>query len=477
MLDSVDMWVQLHDLPFGYTSGAVLEQIGNFIGTFIKFDERQISGVWKAFYRIRVSISVAKPLKRRMKLIKRDNTWCWVNFKYERLHMFCFYCGLLGHSDKFCLAARESELNIDQYPYGSWLRAGVRRGPRAVGERWLVQDRGRPEELEESSQTVDVNAHGKAKVGEGPPAAMSTLSWNCRGLGNPRTVREIVDMVSTKKPNFVFLMETKVGREHAERVRVKLGFEGLFYVDRVGLSGGLAFFWRRNNTARLHSFSRNHIDIGVNLPGLPPWRLTCFYGYPERVRHVASWNLLRDLSSSSSLPWVVIGDFNDLLFQHEKRGPSPHPDCLLQGFGDALENCGLEQVPFVGYPYTWERGKGTDAWVEEKLDRAVANESWTCVFETTKVYNCLVRSSDHSALFLDIFDRESLTFSGQRRFRFEMAWLLDEGCRGVVEESWREGRGLGLMSCLHMCGNKLMKWGGSTCIITHGSKRTISTFS
>ena len=62
---------------------------------------------------------------------------------------------------------------------------------------------------------------------------MSTLSWNCRGLGNPRTVQELVDLVSTKKPKMVFLMETKVGRQQMERIKNLLKFEGSFVVDSV----------------------------------------------------------------------------------------------------------------------------------------------------------------------------------------------------------------------------------------------------
>jgi len=121
---------------------------------------------------------------------------------------------------------------------------------------------------------------------------MSVISWNCRGLGNPRTVREAVDLVSCKKPDFLFLMETKVARTHAERLRVKLGFEGLFYVNSVGLSGGLALFWRRNCTARLISFSKNHIDVEVTVVDSACWRMTCYYGYPERGRRSESWDLL-----------------------------------------------------------------------------------------------------------------------------------------------------------------------------------------
>ncbi|XP_031127478.1 uncharacterized protein LOC116029568 [Ipomoea triloba] len=134
VLDSIDMWVQLHGFPIGYTSSVIQEQIGNYLGAFVKSDERFAGAPWLDFYRIRVSLSVARPLKRRMKLLKRDKSWCWVTFRYERLHCFCFFCGMMGHTHRFCLKARESLFPIDQYPYGADLRAGQRRGPRAVGD-------------------------------------------------------------------------------------------------------------------------------------------------------------------------------------------------------------------------------------------------------------------------------------------------------------------------------------------------------
>ncbi|XP_031111763.1 uncharacterized protein LOC116015730 [Ipomoea triloba] len=137
-LDSVDMWVQIHDLPMGYTSDVILEQIGNFLGAFVKGDDRFAGAPWLNFYRTRVFMLVSKPLKRRMKLLKRDRTWSWVSFKYERLHSFCFYCGMMGHSYKFCLKAREATIPVDQFPFSAALRAGGSRGPKMVGDSWLV---------------------------------------------------------------------------------------------------------------------------------------------------------------------------------------------------------------------------------------------------------------------------------------------------------------------------------------------------
>ncbi|XP_031107282.1 uncharacterized protein LOC116011973 [Ipomoea triloba] len=289
---------------------------------------------------------------------------------------------------------------------------------------------------------------------------MSTLSWNCRGLGDPRTVRELVDLVSSKKPDFVFLMETKVGRIHAERLRIKLRYDGLFYVDNAGLSDGLALLWRRNNTARLLSFSRNHVDVEVSLSSVGIWRMTCFYGCPERGRRVESWNLPRTLAHQSPLPWVVLGDFNDLLFQHEKRGGNPHPDNLLRGFGEAIADCGLAQLPMRGYQFTWERGKGTENWMEERLDKVLAVPDWCDVLPYATVTNILTRTSDHSALYLGVRKVRVRPSGSCGSFKFEMAWLHEEGCRRQVEDAWEEGKQRGLLSCLEHCGDRLLRWGG-----------------
>ena len=37
---------------------------------------------------------------------------------------------------------------------------------------------------------------------------MSCLAWNCRGLGNLRTGRELGEIIWTKDPSVMFLAET-----------------------------------------------------------------------------------------------------------------------------------------------------------------------------------------------------------------------------------------------------------------------------
>jgi hypothetical protein len=62
------------------------------------------------------------------------------------------------------------------------------------------------------------------------PTAMMMLCWNCRGLGNPCAVRALHHLVKEKRPNLVFLMETKLCQNKMEIIRSKLGSAGLLWL-------------------------------------------------------------------------------------------------------------------------------------------------------------------------------------------------------------------------------------------------------
>lgn len=72
---------------------------------------------------------------------------------------------------------------------------------------------------------------------------MRLISWNCRGLGNLRSVRDLNYLVEVHKPSILFLMETKIQKYQMEMIRSRLGFKNLFSVEGVGKSGGLVVLW------------------------------------------------------------------------------------------------------------------------------------------------------------------------------------------------------------------------------------------
>ena len=83
-----------------------------------------------------------------------------------------------------------------------------------------------------------------------------------------------------------------------------------------------------------------------------------------------------------------------------------------------MEQCGLYDLGMKGYSFTWEKSRGTDNWVKERLDRALVTQLWLSCFDNTCVFNLETPSLDHSVIFLD-FSVDRMVM--RRKFRFENA--------------------------------------------------------
>ncbi|CAB4278314.1 unnamed protein product [Prunus armeniaca] len=83
------------------------------------------------------------------------------------------------------------------------------------------------------------------------------------------------------------------------------------------------------------------------------FRFTGFYGNPEMRLCRHSWDLLRRIAGSVQGPWIVGGDFNEILEAHEYFGRHFRPMSQMRAFREALEECGLTTIRFQGYKFTW----------------------------------------------------------------------------------------------------------------------------
>ncbi|CAB4320655.1 unnamed protein product [Prunus armeniaca] len=158
---------------------------------------------------------------------------------------------------------------------------------------------------------------------------MTILCWNVRGLGNPRTFRALRFLLRDKKPRIIFLSETKTTVRQMKCVTA-VGYDGVFQC------------WERRQGG------------GFNGVDMETFRFTGFYGNPEMRLRRHSWDLLRRIAGSVQGPWIVGGDFNEILEAHEYFGRRFRPMSQMRAFREALDECGLTTIRFQGYKFTWE---------------------------------------------------------------------------------------------------------------------------
>jgi hypothetical protein len=287
---------------------------------------------------------------------------------------------------------------------------------------------------------------------------MNCLAWNCRGLGNPRTVQEIARLVHAQDPSVVFLIETWQDDGPLERLRCQLQFENKFVACSRNKGGGLCLFWKAAVKLRVQSFSASHIDAIVNENQPDAWRLTGFYGAPKTHLREESWTLLRRLSSHFSLPWCCLGDFNELIRAEEKQGRIHRSENQMQRFRDAIDDCGFLDLGYQGPSFTWTNNRvGDMTW--ERLDRALATPEWLMLFPTTKVHHLEGRWSDHKPILVST---EPMRTPTRKLFRFEEMWTSDAGCEKTIAASWKSMKsGVPMYQVwdkIHACRKGLRRW-------------------
>lgn len=86
------------------------------------------------------------------------------------------------------------------------------------------------------------------------------------------------------------------------------------------------------------------------------------------------------------------------MFGTDKRGLHPHPQNLLDGFRNAVEDSALLELDLFGENFTWEKSRGKPYRVRERLDRAFDNATWWSKFPLRKLFVTHTVYSDHDPI-------------------------------------------------------------------------------
>ncbi|XP_014751193.1 uncharacterized protein LOC106865542 [Brachypodium distachyon] len=167
----------------------------------------------------------------------------------------------------------------------------------------------------------------------------------------------------------------------------------------------------------------------------PMWRLTCVYGELRTENRQRMWNTIVDLKNRSNLPWLVVGHFNEVLWQHEHMSETKRPEPQIRVFRDTLESCGLVDLGFTGVPFTFNNNQSGRKNVRVRLDKAVAIDSWRDLFAETEIKHLTTPCSDHSPIGLTLIKETSQPTVRKVR-HYEIVWEKAPELEEIIANTW-----------------------------------------
>ena len=170
-----------------------------------------------------------------------------------------------------------------------------------------------------------------------------------------------------------------------------------------------------------------HIDERIQEAGQDPWRLTFVYGEAQTHLRIQTWDLLKGLSFLNDLPWLCMGDFNEVLCPEEHQGAANRSNAQIQAFRDTVDICMLMDLGYQGRFWTFEKKVHGGHYCRVRLDRALASPEWSAMFPYATLRHLQAAKSDHSPIVLcNNLDSVNKGIEINKPFRYERMWETRE---------------------------------------------------
>ncbi|XVE66304.1 hypothetical protein DITRI_Ditri08aG0070200 [Diplodiscus trichospermus] len=137
-------------------------------------------------------------------------------------------------------------------------------------------------------------------------------------------------------------------------------------------------------------------------------------------------------SKSIETSWLRLGDFNDILYNFEKKGRRLKDARKIKRFKEMVEESQLLDLQFKGVKFT-SINRRNERLIKEKIDRVFCNVYWLEDFSRTQLVNLPIIGSDHGPIYIDLDYNE---MKSPRMFKFEIMWTENEECKMVIKEGW-----------------------------------------
>ncbi|XP_023878054.1 uncharacterized protein LOC111990509 [Quercus suber] len=296
----------------------------------------------------------------------------------------------------------------------------------------------------------------RVEVPMGQFVKMNILMWNCRGALNLDFKRRVFEMVVNHRPSIMVITETRVGGSRAEKIIEALPFDGFITTETIGYAGGLWILWKSEDAeVKLLSATEQEIHATVKVCASNlSWLFTAIYASSRLAGRRILWSNIEKVGQLHDLPWLMIGDFNEILSEEDKFGGNHINLNRALEFKECLDSCNFVDLGFAGPKYTWTNKRQISDLILERLDRCFANPIWRIMYPEPVVTHLPRTFSDHHPVLIELWKPNANGL--EQPFRFQTMWLLHPDFYRIVREAWPEGANLTMATTEFM--RKAKKW-------------------
>ncbi|XP_060170400.1 uncharacterized protein LOC132601317 [Lycium barbarum] len=182
---------------------------------------------------------------------------------------------------------------------------------------------------------------------------MNIINWNIRGVKSNGASERLDRLVRMHNVSLVILQEPFLPADQLEDYKNIIGFD----YAASNKNSKIWFLWKNNLECTIINNSKQEITLKISHNGQTCW-ITGVYAKSTIVRRRKLWNRIRRIKNYVNGPWAIMGDFNSILGAAEKKGGVPYNLNKSTDFRTCMDDTGMTDLGFTGYPFTWCNGRG-----------------------------------------------------------------------------------------------------------------------
>lgn len=261
---------------------------------------------------------------------------------------------------------------------------------------------------------------------------MNFLNWNARGINSSKKRQILHDMIIDHHINLIAIQETKRETFNSRILKsISSHFDIWYWVPSKGRSGGILFGCDSTQFKYIshstHQFSMN-LMLECKLDG-QTWQITIVYGPVDRNQKKNLWLELDQIRGTSSIPWVLCGDFNVIRHRTDKSGTNFNIQTSSL-FNNFINKHQLLEHKLVDRRYTWTNGT-----YFALLDRFFTSLPWDQLYPTSYTSDLGQYGSDHCPIILHISAKLE---KPAPIFRFDPIWLEQPDFVALIQRWWNQ---------------------------------------